>query len=212
MSLIAIAGCMSACAPQPTTPIDLPDGNSDGLLEVDSKYFSAAFMRPGIDLTDYQELLVAAAELEFRVPDKEKQEFPLTADQKESFRQLLDDQFATELAVSSTLQLTGSAGPKVLKLDVLVQDIVAMVPPRSVSSVSNIALQAAADATLVIELSDSESGNILARVYDRRTFEGTAIAQRQDSPLTQWEDVETVCNRWATTVRERLDVVVSGSY
>ena len=48
---------MAACAPQPTTSVDLSELNFDGLVEVKSKYFSAAFMRPGVNFSDYQELL-----------------------------------------------------------------------------------------------------------------------------------------------------------
>lgn len=210
--LLGFFGLLSACAPQPTTPIELPKTNFDGLREIKSKYFSAAFMRPGVNFSDYQELLLSESELAFRTPDRTKQQFPLTAEQKNRFRQLLDAQFAKELASSKTLQMAKSAGPKALKLDVRIQDIVATVPPRSVSGVGDIALLALAEATLVIEISDSESEEILARVYDRRVIEGTAIAQKQGPPLTQWEDVEAVSSRWAATVRARLDVVVSGDY
>ncbi len=210
--LFGLFGLMSACAPQPTTPIDLSETNFDGLQEVSSRHFSAAFVRPGVDFGDYQELLLSESELAFRTPDRAKQQFPLTPQQKNRFRQLLDAQFGEELASSTTLQLTDSAGPRVLKLDVRVQDIIATVPPRSVSGVGDIALQALAEATLVIEISDSESEEIFARVYDRRVIEGTAIAQKQGPPVTQWEEIEAVCKRWAATVRARLDVVVSGNY
>jgi hypothetical protein len=210
--LLVFFGLMSACAPQPTIPIDLPKTNFDGLEEVSSRHFSAAFLRPGVDFTDYQELLLGESELAFRTPDRAKQQFPLSLEQKNRFRQLLDAQFSDELATSNTLQLTDSAGPKVLKLDVRVQDIIATVPPRSISGVGDIALQALAEATLVIELSDAESEEVLARVYDRRAIQGSAIAQRQGPPITQWEEVEAVCKRWAATVRARLDVVVSGNY
>jgi hypothetical protein len=210
--LLGFVGLMSACAPQPRTPIDLSETNFDGLEEVSSRHFSAAFMRPGVDFTDYQELLLGESELAFQTPDRAKQQFPLTAEQKNRFRQLLDAQFSDEFATSKTLQITSSAGPKVLRLDVRVQDIIATVPPRSISGVGNIALQALAEATLIIELSDSESEEILARVFDRRAFEGTAIAQRHGPPVTQWEEVKIVCERWASTVRARLDVVVSGDY
>ncbi len=210
--LLGTFGLMSACAPQPTIPLDLPKTNFDGLEEIRSRHFSAAFMRPGVNFSDYQELLLSESELAFRTPDRSKQQFPLTAEQKNRFRQLLDAQFAKEFASSNTLQMTSSAGPNTLKLEIRVQDIVAMVPPRSVGGVSDIALQALAEATLVIEISDSESEEILARVYDRRVIEGTAIAQKQGPPVSQWEEVEAVCKRWASTVRARLDVVVSGNY
>lgn len=210
--LATLCGLLSACAPQPTTSIDLSDTNFDGLQEVKSAYFSAAFVRPGVNFGDYQELLLGDTELAFRTPDRDQQQFPLTPAQKDQFGQLLDTEFADELALSTTLRLTDAAGPEVLSLNVRVQDIVAMVPPRSVSGVGDIALHALAEATLVIEISDSESAEILARVFDRRAIEGTAIAQKQAAPITQWEEVKAVCKHWAATVRERLDVVVSGNY
>ena len=210
--LFTFLGLIAACAPQPTISVDLSEANFDGLREIESRHFAAAFVRPGVDFGNYQELLVSDSELAFRTPDREKQQFPLTAEQKNRFRQLLDTQFADELANSKTLQITSSAGPKALRLKVRVQDIIATVPPRSVGGVGDIALQALAEATLVIEISDSESEEILARVFDRRVIEGTAIAQKQGPPVTQWEEVEAVCNRWASTVRARLDVVVSGNY
>ena len=70
-------------------------------------------------------------------------------------------------------------------------------------------MRALGEATLVIELHDSESGEILARVYDRRAVEGVAIAQQQAAPLMRWEDVESMSERWASTVRDRLDVLVT---
>ncbi len=212
MIFLGFVGLISACAPQPTTPIDLSETNFDGLEEVKSKYFSAAFVRPGISFSNYKELLIGESELAFRTPDRTKHQFPLTVEQKTRFRQLLDAEFVKEFASSNTLQITSSNGPNTLKLEVRVQDIVAMVPPRSVSRVGDIALQALTEATLVIEISDSESDEILARVFDRRVIEGTAIAQKQGPPVTQWEEVEKICNRWASTVRARLDVVVSGNY
>lgn len=210
--MLAFLGLVAACAPQPTTSIDLPTTNIDGLSEVKSRYFSAAFVRPEVDFSAYQEVLIADAELAFQTPDRDKQQFPLTAEQKERFAELLDSQFASEFEDPGALQLSQVPGPKTLKLKVRVQDIIATVPPRSVSSVGNIALYALAEATLVIEIRDSESEEILARVFDRRAIEGTAIAQKDGVPITRWEEVEAVCEHWAATVRSRLDVVVSGDY
>jgi len=209
---IALSSLLSACAPQPTLPVDVAATNIDGLQEVQSTYFSAAFVRPGVDFGNYQQLLISESELAFRTPDRAKQQFPLRQEQKDNFRQLLDGRFKDALGDSATLQLADSAGPNVLKLQVRVQDIIASVPPRSVSGVSDIALHAVGEATLVIELSDSESAEVLARVYDRRALEGTAIAQRQGAPITMWKEVEALCEHWASTVRARLDVVISGSY
>ncbi len=211
---VGFAGLLSACAPQATAPVDLSQTSFDGLQKVASKYFDAAFVRPGVDFGRYRELLVSRSELAFRTPDREKQQFPLTEEQKERFRQLLDDEFANELANAKNLRMTDSPGPEVLGLRVRVQGIVATVPPRTIGSIGwgNFALEALGEATLVIELRDSESEEILAKVFDRRAIDGIAVAQKQGPPVTRWEEVEAVCKRWAATVRARLDVVVSGNY
>jgi hypothetical protein len=141
------------------------------------------------------------------------QQFPLDEDQKTRFRDMLQAKFDAEMARSATLQPTDSAGAGVLDLHVRVQDILATVPPRTVarSGRGGLALQALGEATLVIELRDAQSEETLARVFDRRAVEGVAMFQG-DAPITRWEDVEKLCERWARTVRERLDAVVGGNY
>jgi hypothetical protein len=205
---------VGACAPQPGIPVTVPATDLDGLESVSSKYFGAAFIRPGADFSRYQEILVSGSELAFKTPDRTKQQFPLSAEQKDRFRTLLDAQFAEKLADLNNLRLTDAVGPDALAVQVRVQDILATVPPQAVgrSGWGSLSLRALGEATLVIELSDSESGEILARVYDRQAIEGVAVAQNQAAPITRWEDVEALCKKWASTVRERLDVLVGRQY
>ena len=205
-----LAMLLCACAPQPSLPITETATDLDGLGKVSSKYFGAAFIRPGADFSRYQELVLSGSELAFKTPDRAKQQFPLSSEQKDRFRQLLDTQFAAELSSLDNLRLTDAVGPNALVVQVRVQDILATVPPNAVgkSGWGSLSLRALGEATLVIELSDSESGEILARVYDRRAFEGVAVAQNQAAPITRWEDIEALCKKWASTVRDRLDVLV----
>jgi len=211
---LLLALLVGACTPQTSVPVTVPTTNLDGLESVSSKYFSAAFIRPGVGFSRYQELLVSGSELAFKTPDRAKQQFPLSAEQKDRFRTLLDAQFAEKLADLDNLSLTDAVGPDALAVQVRVQDILATVPPHAVgrSGWGSLSLRALGEATLVIELSDSESGEILARVYDRQAIEGVAIAQNQAEPITRWEDVEALCTKWASTVRDRLDVVVGKQY
>ena len=207
---LLLAMLLCACAPQPSVPIAETATELDGLAKVSSKYFGAAFVRPGVDFSRHQELLVSGSELAFKTPDRASQQFPLSTEQKDRFRTLLDTQFASELGSLDNLRLTKAVGPNALAVQVRVQDILATVPPDVVggSGWGALSLRALGEATLVIELSDSESGEILARVYDRRAIEGVAIAQDPSAPVTRWEDVEAMCKQWASTVRERLDVLV----
>ena len=102
-------------------------------------------------------------------------------------------------------RLVTEPGPDVLELEVRLVDITASVSPRSAASAgrASIALQAVGDVTLVIELRDSQSREILGRVVDTKAVAGVAVASNNEL-LTRWEDVEAVCRRWARIVRQGL--------
>jgi len=201
---------VSACAPQPTVPVASSTNDVDGLVQVSSRYFDIAFVRPGVNFGHYKKVLVSESELAFKTPDRSQQQFLLSDEQKDRFRQTLDEQFAAELANLKNLRLVDQAGPDTLAVQVRVQDILTTVPAQATGGAGwgSLSLRALGEATLVIELHDSESGEILARVYDRRAVEGIAVAQNQAAPLTRWQDAEVMCKQWASTVRQRLDALV----
>lgn len=211
---VALVVFLSACAAQPTAPLVLENDNPDGLQRVSTRYFDAGFVRPGVNFSRYSAVMITESELAFRTPDRSKNEFPLSDEQKLRFRELLDQQFATELGRLQNLSVTDTPGPDVLDLHVRVQDILAKVPPRAAGQTGwgSLFLEALGEATLVIELRDSESDEILARVYDRRALEGSAVAQDGAAPVTRWAEAEAVGAHWAATVQKRLDALVTQQY
>lgn len=212
--LLSLATILTACATQPTSTAMLSVSEYEGLQQVPAKTFDVALIRPGIDFSKYREIRLHDAQLGFKTPDRSLLQFPLSTEQKERFRTLLDKGFRAELVDLKNLALTDNPGPAVLDLYVRVQDISATVPPRTVGSTgrSQIALQALGEATLIIELRDSQSEEILARVFDRRIIDGIAVAQKQAGPVTSWEDVDTVCVGWAVSAKNSLEVLISGKY
>ena len=119
----------------------------------------------------------------------------------------------TEFANLENIELVDTPGRTVLDLHVRVQDIIATIPGRRVGATGNatFALEAIGEVTLVIELRDSESEEVLVRVFDQRALEGVAMI-KDDKPVTHWPDIETICAQWALRVREGLDVLVGGDY
>jgi len=61
------------------------------------------------------------------------------------------------------------------------------------------------DATLVLELRDSESNEILARVADRREAEAPAAGFGGNIPVTAWMQVHLLAQTWASRLRKRLE-------
>lgn len=185
--------------------------NYEGLVEVRVATLDHAQIRPDVVFSVYSGIILDAVRVAYRTPDRSQQEFPLDDEQKQRFDDALDRAFISELTRLQNLQLVTQPGRDVLRLRIRVQDVTATVPPRSVGNVgrANIALQAVGEVTLVLELFDSRSGEILARAVDTKAIEGAAMAQ-DGGMVTRWEGVEQLCARWASTTRTRLEALIGG--
>lgn len=200
---VSLTGCFATAPPTPPEAID-------GLQQIDSRRLEVVLLRPGVDFGSYTGVLLDEPELAFRTPSRAERQFPLAADQRTRFHALLVESFVEELS-SSDLRLVDETGPDVLRLKVRVQDITATIPPRAISGGggrASIALTAIGEATLVLELEDSETNEVLARAFDTRATEGIAISTA-DGPVTRWEDIERICERWASAVQRGLETLVS---
>ena len=210
--LVAVLA-VSACAPQPTQPKPTGEVNIEGLQRVTARNFEAAFVRPGVTFADYEKLMVEELELAFRTPDREQNQFPLGEDQKTRFRAAMATAFGEELGKLENVEVVTEPGPDVLALHVRVQDIVARAPGRRVGAAgrAGFALETVGEMTLVMELRDSQSDEVLIRVFDRQALEGAAMVSG-DSVVSTWEGVERLVGRWASRASEGLDRLLGGNY
>ena len=200
---------LGACTSQPVMPTTV-ELNYEGLQSVPSQRFAQAQVRPGIDFTFYKAVYVNEPELDFRTPDRSQQEFPLTDEQKARFRDILVASFVEEFTENSSITFVNHTGPDVITLDVRVLDIAARVPGRAVARVGRggFALDATGSVTFVIEISDSETGEILARGVETRAVQGAAMRSGSDM-LTTWEDVDVLSDRWAVASRTGLEALLA---
>jgi hypothetical protein len=201
----ACLASLVACAMTPRTALDVPA--VEGLAQVRSRHYDVALVRPGTEFSSYRRLIVQEPEVAYRTPDRDRREFALSDEQKSQFHALLKREFELALTGLETLDLVTEAGPDVLDLQVRVQDVVVAVPGPVRAIGATIGLEAAGEATLVMELRDSESEEVLARVYDQRALRGAAILQ-DGQPVTGWKDIQKLCAAWAGTARLRLDGLV----
>ena len=204
---------VSACAPQPTQPLDKSSFDFEGLQQFDSRVFTALFGRPGTDFTAYDGVILDNVQVAYRTPDRSQNQFPLDESKKGEFRDLVKRTFVAEFENLRNIEVVGQPGPTVLDLHVRVQDITATLPGRRVGQTgrATFALEALGEVTLVLELRDSESEEVLVRVFDQRAVEGVAMFQ-DGQTISRWPDIERLCQQWALRVREGLDVLVAGDY
>ena len=210
--VLAYALSLAACSASPSTDVteNLTTVGSDGLANVRSRSLDVAQLRPGTDFARYSGLLLNPPELTFSMPDRAEEEFALTDDQQSRFRDIVARAFESEFSKLQSMPLVNERGAGVLALNVRVQDIVANVSQKSLSAAGrgSAFLEASGAATLVIELSDSMSEEILARGIDTSGVEGAAMRQG-DEMVTRWQGIEELSERWASISRAGVSSLIS---
>jgi len=205
LCVLVLALAALGCVAEPVATIS-STVNYEGLADVRKPYFDVAQIRPETVFSGYDGIIVSAPELAFRTPDRSQNQFPLDENQKRRFEAALAAAFSLKLSNLQNLDLKDRPGPSVLELTVRIENITATVPAGRGTQLG-FALTAVGEATLVLELRDSQSQQILARGVDTRAVQGAALGQ-DGGVVTRWEDVEKLCSRWASMTRSRLDALI----
>ena len=185
--------------------------NYEGLTEVRVQSLDHAQLRTNVVFSVYTGVILGKVELAFRTPDRSAQQFPLSDEQKDSLNAALTSAFLSEFVNMQNLELVSAPGRDVLRLSIRLQDITAAISTDSGSNRGRaaMALQAVGEVTLVLELFDSQTGEILARAVDTKVVEGAAIAQ-DGAVISKWDGIERLCAQWASTARMRFESLLGG--
>jgi hypothetical protein len=203
IALCAFIG-MSASAASPTDELSY-----DGLTRRDSKVFEHLWVRKYFDVRSYHKIIFKSPHIEYRPVMKgqtgAEAGVALTQRQKDSLYDILNKAFQSELAKSKFFQLTTEPGPDVLLIRGDLLDVVSHVPANASGKNDLLQVAEVGEATLVMELYDSESDSIMVRAIERVTAKRDPGA----APSTAAEAVQRTATQWASTLRERLDAAAS---
>ena len=130
-------------------------------------------------------------------------DFPVSEDARVKLQDIVHTAFEQQLSQSDRYALTERRDRDVLLIRASLLDVVSHAPPEPIGR-SDIYLRSISEATLVLELRDAVTHEILARAIDRRA------ADRADlfielSTVTAWSEVRIVANGWARLLQQRLD-------
>lgn len=213
---LALIGCASSGGSG--RQLQVGDEKSfDGLLEVTNSKASKAWVRPGFDLSGYTRIKLEGAGIAFQPPNEQSrssratgESYPMSQEAQARLARIMREAFERELARSTRFELTEDVGPEVLTVWGGLLDVVSFVPPQGVGR-DNIYLRRVGEATLVIELRDSESSATLMRIMDRRAVERMGGGSMKSNPVTNSGDVRRLANTWARLFRQRLDELTAQS-
>jgi len=216
-SALSLTAAGAGAAPRVQTGPDA-EVTHDGLTRVDRSTMDMAWVKADLDLRPYNKLMLAGAEIQYRLVDDDgrhyrpgrddRTEFPISDEGKAMLREVVAEQFREELAKSERYELVTAPGPGTLLLVGTLIDVVSKTPPDDAPGNYDVYLSEVGEATLILELRDSVTNEVLARTADRRAAESMPGAISVNT-VTVWSEVRRLERSWAIQLRKRLDEVTT---
>lgn len=212
VAAIAISGCTSA----PPTIQQGPDAEVtfDGLHLIDNSAFRQAWADPDIDFARYTKIMPGGAFFEYRAVKKtatnsrasmNASEFWISDENRAKLEEEVSNVFDVEMAKSTRFTITDEPGPDTLTIVGGLHDVMSRVPPQRVGR-SDVYLSDIGEATLILQISDSMSGEVIFRAVERRAA-GDRTGAMRSSPAQTWTEVRRLARDWAGKLVTGLDSV-----
>jgi uncharacterized protein DUF3313 len=183
----------------------------DGLQKISVKGIDLAYARPGATLADYTKVSIDPVEVSFHKdwnPDKTGSRMKLSAAERENIRmgvaKIVREEFVNELQTKGSYQVVDAAGPDVLRVRAIIINLYVNAPNATTAGRSRTYAVSAGEMTIVAELYDSETGEVVARIYDRREARKSGVLTLTSSDVNASE-ARAIASSWARILRTRLD-------
>ncbi len=208
-----LAGCLMA------TPAlakkDLPAINEDGMELVKDTRMSTIYADPGADLSAYKKIILMDASVAFKKNWQRNQNrdsrysaaFTVkdsdVARIKEDMATLFREAFTKEL-VKGGYVLVDEPGEDVLKVKPEIVDLDVVAPDIQSASRNRSYSESAGEMTLVLELYDSQTNDLIVKAKDRKRDLQAGYMEWRTS-VSNRATALRMMNAWAKTFREALD-------
>ena len=217
---IALAQSVSAEEENPLAKVE----GADDLEKVSDASFRETYVNTNADFTKYNKLYPGPAVFHYRDagPAKRYRTTPLRSNQTEfgisekdraDFENIVDEAFEKELGKSEYFTMSEELGPETMIVRGAMVDVVSRVPPEFVGR-GEVYLATVGEATLILEFLDGSTGEVLARVAERRRIDTiggrTGMATMPTNTVTVRSDVKRWASSTAKRLRNELDLAISG--
>jgi hypothetical protein len=209
-----------ACASEGLDPVVETGGDAevtaDGLHRLRHAGFGDGWLRPDADFTSYDNIVVSPPLVAYdRTPRRNVTDvgmtpnFLLSEEQMASLKRQLVEAIGSEFARSAHYGVVETTGPRTLRVDAAIVRLVVRVPTDPAPDRDFVYSTSVAIMTLVLDVRDGETGEILARFADRREARppgsnGTTTLT-WSNPVNDSAALRITFRRWARVLREKLD-------
>ena len=183
-----------------------------GLRKTSVKGIELAYVKPGATLASYKRVKIDPVEVAFHPswdPKKTGSNLKVSASERQEIldgvAKLVQEEFAREIQAKSGYQLTDESGDDVLRVKINIVNVYVSAPETgSTAGRSRTYVVSAGEMTLYLELIDSKSGEVIARVVDRREARSTGRMSLISGGYNQ-DEARSIAAGWARILRKALD-------
>jgi len=201
---VTLAGCAS------TRPAQVDEW--DGLIRRPGTRIDSLFVKPNVDVGAFTSVLLDPVQVSFasnwdpnrrgRGPATRLNATDVAAIQS-GLADLFRETFRTNLA-SGGFQLVEEPGPNTLRVSAAIVNLYVTAPDTMSAGRSRTYTASSGQMTLVAELRDSETGELLARAVDTRRGRSTGTLSITNN-VTNTADARRAIGVWATALRQGLE-------
>jgi len=182
-----------------------------GLRKVSVKGIELAYTKPGATLANYKRVKIDPVEVAFHPswnPTRTGSNIKVSSTERQKIldgvAKLVQEEFTRELQSKSGYAVTEETGDDVLRVKIHIVNLYVSAPDTGSSARSRTYVVSAGEMTLVAELVDSKSGDVIARVVDRREARSTGRVSLSGSVYNEGE-ARSMAASWARILRKALD-------
>jgi len=196
---------------------EMPETSPEGLVLIDSKELKYVYARPGASLDQYTKVVLFDAYIAFRKNwdrDYNRNLIPGTTrvrpddmeEIKAGLAEMFKSVFTEELQEKRGYEIVETAGLDVLAVKPALINLDITAPQLSNTSMDRTVVASAGQMTLFMELYDSTTGEIIARVVDPAVDNRSGLAYRASSG-TNKAAARKILRGWAATLGDHLGEV-----
>ena len=193
-------------------------------LEKVKAAFKETWVHPDADFTQYNKLYLWEAQFEYRdvgsarktrstMMSTRNREFGISDVDRQKFEEVVAEGFVKGIQKGKRFELVNEVGPDTIIMRGAALDIISRVPPELVGP-SEIYLASIGEATLVVELIDAETGDVLAVVAERRAMGSPGgqidMMSMPTNSVTVIADVRRWAQRAGSKLGSELDKAIAG--
>jgi len=191
-----------------------PEVSSDGLHLVKDSKVAVAYLKPGASLDKYTEVKILDCYVQFKknwARDYNLEEVGLDGRVTGKDAELIKKRVAEDFKKAFTKELTNQghpvvseAGDNVLLLRPAIINLDVNAPDTMRAGFDRTYVDSAGQMTLYLELYDSKTNTLLARVIDPQADNGSGGFAMQANRVTNTADANRILRRWAKLLSDHL--------